>query len=57
MAPTSPGEGGEGSSDVLGIVISDWLMLLLVSLQKMSVWLLLELGEAFGAQSLSGCFF
>lgn len=32
-------------------------MLLFDSLQKMSAWLLLELEEAFGAQSLSGCFF
>lgn len=48
---------GEGSSDVLGTDISDWLMLLFVSLQNMSPWLLLELEEAFEARSSSGCFF
>lgn len=54
VTPTSP---GEGSSDALGIDIRDWLMLLFVSLQKISSWLLLELEGAFGAQSPSGCFF
>lgn len=52
--PTSP---GGGSSDVSGVGISDWLMLLVALLQKMSAWLLPELDVAFGAQSLSGCFF
>lgn len=49
---------GESSSDVLGIDVMDvGLMLLFASLQKMSVWLQLEVEEAFVAQSSSGCFF
>lgn len=54
VTPVSP---GKGSSDVLDIDMSDGLMLLFDSLQKMSAWLLLELEEAFGAQSPSVCFF
>lgn len=56
VTPVSP---GKESSEELGIGIRDWLMLLFVSLQKMSVWLLLllVLDEVFGAQSSFGCFF